>query len=127
MPKWPAVIIASVIVLLSFMTIVLAHWKPEYAQLPQATQDWYATRELTQAAQLKFHFKSCCNHSDVVNAQFRVSKTTGNDEWFWRNRGQWLRIPDDIIHWDEHAPDGNAVMFAIGDEPTCFFPPGGGI
>jgi hypothetical protein len=103
-----------------------AHWRPEYAQLPQATQDWYSSRELTEAAQLRFHFKSCCAHSDTVSTQFRVNKTTGTDEWFWLNGGKWKRIPDDIIHWDQHAPDGQAVMFAIGDEPTCFFPPDAG-
>jgi hypothetical protein len=105
-----------------------AHWKPEYASATPAVRDWYESRELTPAAEARFHFKSCCNNSDVVQAKFAVSKVASDDQWFYqRADGPWHRVPADIIHWDEHAPDGRAVMFALGDQPTCFYPPGGGL
>jgi hypothetical protein len=112
-----------------FPALVEARWKPEYAALPQEVRDWFATRELTPAAQQRFHFKSCCAQSDVVQAKFAVSKLNGADEWFYQLAGEaaWKRVPPDIVHPDEHAPSGEAVLFVFMGEPTCFFPPQGGI
>ena len=62
---------------------------------------------------------SCCAHSDVVKASFRVSKVTNGDEW--------NLIPRDIIHGGESAPDRQPTLFAIGNLPTCFFPGEGGL
>jgi hypothetical protein len=104
-----------------------ARWKPEYAQADPAVRDWYATRTLTPEAQKRFPFTSCCDHSDVVKTRFMVNRTDGGDEWFWLDDGKWRRIPPDIVHTDEHAPSGRGVLFIYEDEPTCFFPPGGGI
>ena len=39
--------------------------------------------ELTQKAQMRFPFKSCCEHADVVKTQFRVNRATAGDEWYW--------------------------------------------
>jgi len=100
-----------------------AKWKPEYANSPQHVRDWYETRELTEAARKRFHFKSCCAHSDVVKTKFRVGAA---DEWWWLDGETWRRIPDDIIHWDQHSPKGEAVLFAVGGHPVCFFPPESG-
>ncbi len=101
-----------------------ARWKPEYAELPQSVRDWYTAQELTPAAEEIFHFKSCCANSDVVRTQFRVNKTSGNDEWWWLDRENeiWKQIPDYVIHWGRSAPDGKPTMFALGGAPTCFFP-----
>lgn len=115
-----------VFVLALMTTAAQARWKAEYAQAPQATRDWYQSRELTEAAQLRFHFKSCCAHSDVVKTKFKVGGA-GSDEWWWLNGETWSRIPSDIIHWDQHSPNGEAVLFAVGGNPVCFFPPDGGI
>ena len=105
-----------------------AHWKPEYAQLPQEVQDWYANAELTPEAQQRFNFKSCCAHSDVVKTRFRVNKVDGQDQWQWLSNGEWKTIPPDIVETGKTAPDGQPTLFAIGqDLPTCFFPPDGGI
>lgn len=96
-----------------------AEWKPEYAEAPQATRDWYESRTLTEAAQKRFHFKSCCAHSDVVKTKFRAG---AGDEWYWLDDETWRRVPDDIINWGERTPDGQAVLFAVGGQPVCFFP-----
>jgi hypothetical protein len=120
-----AVLLTAVFVLC--LSRVHAHWKPQYASADQVTRDWYESRELTAAAQQRFRFKSCCNNSDVVQTQFHVNKNNGADEWFYLSDGKWTRIPDDVIHWDEHAPNGKPVMFAVGGNPVCFFPPDSGI
>ena len=57
-----------------------ATWKPEYAQADPNLQDWYQRVELTAAARLRFGFKSCCAHSDVVKTRFRPTKD-GADGW----------------------------------------------
>jgi hypothetical protein len=119
-------VIAIIVVAILSAVNAPARWKPEYAALPQDVRDWYASRELTEAAQKRFSFKSCCNNSDVVKTKFRVGGA-GQDEWWWLNGDKWERIPDDVIHWNEHAPGGEPVLFAIGNAPTCFFPPDGGI
>lgn len=97
-----------------------------YDAVPIEIRQWYETRELTAAAQQRFGFKSCCAHSDVVRTKFAVGGR-GTDEWWWLANGSWERVPADIIHWTEHAPSGEPVLFAVGNRPTCFFPPRGGI
>lgn len=105
-----------------------ATWKPEYAAYPQDVQDWYRQAELTEAAQQRFPFKKCCDHSDVVNTKFSVNKTTGGDEWFYEDTpGHMKRIPDDIVHWDQHAPSGKPTLFVYDGKETCFFPGESGI
>lgn len=100
-----------------------ARWKAEYAAAPPEVQDWYARAELTEAAKKRFSFKLCCSHADVVKTRFSVNRTTNGDEWYFERSGQWVRIPDDIIHWGEHAPDGRPTLFALSDgRLTCFWP-----
>lgn len=97
----------------------------QYANSPN--HDWYQNAELTEAAQKRLGFKSCCAHSDVVRTRFRPS-ANGDDGWEYVDaKGQWQRVPDDIIHEDTFAPGGQPIMFAIGGLPTCFFKPQGGI
>ncbi len=104
-----------------------ARWKAEYANAPQAVRDWYQNAELTKKAQMRFAFKSCCAHSDVVKTQFRVNKTDGRDEWYWLDGTAWRRIPDDIIHWGESAPDKQPTLFVYRGHETCFWPGESGI
>jgi hypothetical protein len=104
-----------------------ATWKPEYANAAPEIKAWYQNAQLTQAAQKRFGFKSCCAHSDVVRTEFRVDKATNGDEWYWLNNGRWTQIPSDIIHWGESAPDRQPTLFAIGNLPTCFYPGQGGL
>lgn len=104
-----------------------ARWKPEYAAADPAVRSWYETRELTPAAQKRFGFRSCCAHADVVHTQFKVAGD-GHDQWLWQTEdGTFKPVPGDIIHWNEFSPGQEPVMFAVGGQPVCFFPPGGGI
>jgi len=102
-------------------------WKPEYASQPAEVQQWYQNAELTKAAQARFPFKKCCDNADVVKARFNVNKTTAGDEWYWLDGENWRRIPDDIIHWEERAPNGQPTLFVYDGRETCFFPGDGGI
>jgi len=104
-----------------------ARWKPEYANAPQAVRDWYQHAELTPKAQMRFPFKSCCEHADVVKTQFRVNRATAGDEWYWLDGENWRRIPDDIIHWGETAPDKQPTLFVYRGKETCFWPGESGI
>jgi hypothetical protein len=108
-------------------TQVEARWKPEYASQPPEVQQWYRNAELTAAAQSRFPFRKCCDHSDVVKTRFNVSRTSAGDEWYWLDGEIWRRIPDDIIHWDERAPNGQPTLFIYSGRETCFFPGDGGI
>jgi hypothetical protein len=104
-----------------------ATWKPEYANQPLEVQAWYRNAELTKAAQTRFPFKKCCDHSDVVKTKFNVNRTNAGDEWFYLADGEWKRIPDDIIHWEERAPSGLPTLFIYNGKETCFFPGESGI
>jgi hypothetical protein len=99
-----------------------ARWKPEYASAPQEVQDWYRNAELTPQAQQRFPFKSCCEHADVVKTQFRVNRATSGDEWYWLDGETWRRVPDDIIHWGETAPNKQPTLFVFEGKETCFWP-----
>jgi hypothetical protein len=104
-----------------------AEWKPEHDLAPPEVQEWYRIAELTETAQKRFGFKSCCAHSDVIKTTFRVDKASDGDAWYWFKDGQWSQIPADIIHWGESAPDRRPTLFAIGNLPTCFYPGEGGL
>jgi len=68
-----------------------ATWKPEYASKPPEVQAWYQNAELTEAAKIRFPFKKCCDHADVVRTRFTVNKTDDGDEWFYLDGGTWKR------------------------------------
>lgn len=113
-----------------------ARWKAEYAAQPPQVRAWYESANLTEAAQKRLGFAGCCKYSDVVKAKFAVSRIGGRDEWFYQEPGKpWRRVPSDIVHWGEHAPDGQATLFVLSEDfygnpkgtPTCFYPPDGGI
>ncbi len=123
----PRIAAQATIVATVLASPVGATWKPEYANQPFEVQQWYRNAELTRAAQTRFPFKKCCDHSDVVKTKFNVNKTSSGDEWFWLDGEQWRRIPDDIIHWQEHAPSGQPTLFIYNGKETCFFPGDGGI
>ena len=59
--------------------------------------------------------------------QIPVNKTNAGDEWFWLDAGTWRRIPDDIIHWNKHAPGGRPTLFVYSGKETCFYPGEGGV
>jgi len=101
-----------------------ATWKPQYAQAAPEVRDWYEHAELTPEAQKRFPFKSCCKHSDVVRTKFRVDKKNGADQWWYLDGDEYKLIPPDIIHWGEHAPDGQPTLFRLGEGGalTCFWP-----
>lgn len=89
---------------------------------------WYESRILTPAAQKRFFFKSCCSGADTVHTQFKTNKVNGMDEWWFLNsKNIWERVPEDIIWEGEFSPTGEAIMFAVGGRPVCFFPPEGGM
>lgn len=74
-------------------------------------------------------WKSCCEHGDVVKTKFHVEVDDGKDAWYYIKDGEWKRVPPDIIHWGEHAPDGQPTLFvyqSTGQE-LCFYPPEEGI
>jgi hypothetical protein len=119
--------LSTVIAILTFTRHVNATWKPEYANQPIEVQDWYRNAELTKSAQSRFPFKKCCDHADVVKTKFNVNRTNAGDEWYWLDGNAWRRIPDDIIHWDQHAPNGQPTLFVYSGKETCFFPGDGGI
>src|SRR5262245_19664640 len=115
------------IVAMMLASPVGATWKPEYANLQFEVQQWYRNAELTKAAQPRFPFKKCCDHSDVVKTKFNVNKTSAGDEWYWLDGEEWRRIPDDIIHWNESAPTRLPTLFIYNGKETCFFPGEGGL
>jgi hypothetical protein len=94
------------VILCSVAIVAFGRDDGQYADRPQAERDLYRNAELTPKAQKRFGFKSCCAHSDVVKTKFRVIKTDAADEWFWLLDGAHQRVPPDIIHCGENAPDG---------------------
>lgn len=119
---------ATVCIFMHFLTApATARDDGQWAGRPQAEREWYAHAELTPAAQARFGFRRCCAQSEVVRTKFRVN-ASGDDAWEWLDGETWKPVPPDIIHWNEHAPDGQPTLFVMpGGALTCFFPPDGGI
>jgi hypothetical protein len=78
--------------LLALASQAQATWKPEYASNPPEVRAWYQNAELTEAAKIRFPFKKCCDHADVVKTKFNVNRTNNGDEWFWLDGEEWRRI-----------------------------------
>lgn len=91
--------------------------------------DWYADAEITDAARerLGVQWQKCCNHAEVFRTEFRVNKEDGDDEWWYLTKaGTWKRLPNDIIHWGETAPDKQPTLFIYQGIEVCFWPGEGG-
>lgn len=79
----------------------------------------------------------CCAYSEIIeDAEYKLSKDKVQvingkeypvDEWWYKLPGktEWKLVPDDAVHWGEHAPNGQAVLFFLPGTttPRCFFPP----
>ena len=114
----------------------LVDWKPEYQQAAQSVQQWYQEQQVTARSRPLFHCVpdlmsvcSCCNGAEVVKTKFRVTPNR-DDGWQWLDPkdNEWKDVPEEVIHWGEPTPDGQAVLFEypIGSSKVrCFFPPNG--
>jgi len=115
-------------------TTAKAEWKVEYGAKPQWVQNWYKEQKMTDETWKRLgspSWKSCCDGGDVFKTQFRViedGSKYGHDTWWYLKEGVWKQVPDDVIHWGEHAPSGQATLFIrwTGQE-LCFYPPEEGI
>jgi hypothetical protein len=89
-----------------------AAWKPEYAQNSPEVREWYNNQLLNEATRqrLQVDWHSCCNHGDLFRTKFKVGGD-GGDEWWYLKDNTWKKIPNDIVHWGEHAPDGRPTLF----------------
>ena len=99
---------------------------------PAWSDSWFDRQTLNPPTmkRLNVGWNSCCLGSEVVKTQFRVDKTSNGDEWYYlKEDNTWKRVPDDTIHWGQHAPDGQATLFVyfMTGEETCFYPPQEGI
>jgi hypothetical protein len=102
---------------------------PAWAE--KQTGSWYDQQTLNfdTIKRLNVGWNSCCLGSEVVKTQFRVNKTSYGDEWFYLKDGVWKQVPPDTIHWEQHAPNGEATLFVyfVTGQETCFYPPREGI
>lgn len=71
----------------------------------------------------------CCGVADTVKTTFRVEPGTGpypEDRWYAWLDNKWTPIPPEKIVPD-HAPDGQAYLFMLGNTVQCFVRPKGGL
>ena len=118
-----------VLMLLSLVPAARGEWRAEYAQNAPEVQQWFKDQQLNPATKerLGVSWNGCCEKGDVFRTQFRVGGDNADQWWYWKG-DQWKRIPDDVIHWGQHAPDKRATLFiyTTGQE-LCFYPPEEGI
>jgi hypothetical protein len=114
-------------------TTILATWKPEYAQNSPAVNKWFHDQQMNDETWERLgspSWHSCCEKGDVFKTQFRVGKGQhGDDEWWYLKDGTWKQVPDDTIHWGQHAPGGQPTLFIYSNtgQELCFYPPEEGI
>jgi hypothetical protein len=119
-------------IVISFASFAHARWKPEYSVMPPEVRAWYAPAQTMPDSRPRKEkgYIGCCNHGDVVDAQFEVRQTSGGyvEEWYYKTSemAEYKRIPNDIIYWGEAAPYGLPTLFAYGEE-ICLWPPNGAI
>jgi hypothetical protein len=122
-----------VTIVVCFAGFAHARWKPEYANMPAEIRAWYAQAQTMPDSRPRKEkgYVGCCNHGDVVDAQFETKKTPSGyvEEWYYKTRemAEYKRIANDIIHWGEAAPYGLPTLFVYNGEEICFWPPNGAI
>jgi hypothetical protein len=122
-----------VTIVVCFAGFAHARWKPEYANMPAEIRAWYAQAQTMPDSRPRKEkgYVGCCNHGDVVDAQFETKKTPSGyvEEWYYKTpeMAEYKRIPNDIIHWGEAAPYGLPTLFVYNGEEICFWPPNGAI
>jgi hypothetical protein len=110
-----------------------ARWKPEYSNMPPEVRARYAQAQTLPGSRPRAEkgYIGCCNHGDVVDAQFEVRKTRSGyvEEWHYKTAemAEYKKSPNDIIHWGEAAPYGLPTLFLYNGEEICFWPPNGAI
>jgi hypothetical protein len=115
------------------LPFTLATWKPEYAQNAPEVNQWYKNQQMTPETWDRLgspSWHSCCEKGDVFKTQFRVGKGQhGDDEWWYLKDGVWKQVPEDTIHWGQHAPGGLPTLFIYSNtgQELCFYPPKEGI
>lgn len=142
---WGLIIAGAILTWLTFAVVGLAraHGTHEFAQLTPEEQRWMGEALTTERsrpglAAKGFTWHSCCNHGDRVKARMRSVKGADGyaDEWYYEKDGEWIRIPDDVIHMDidEEADAARptpmspqlkqeGVLFIYQGTITCFWPP----
>lgn len=121
-------LIAAALAALALLCPAAARDLGQWADQPPEVRAWYRNAEVMPAARERIPFVKCCDNSDVVKTRFAVNKIDGRDEWFYEDTpGHMKRIPDDIVHWGEVAPDGQPTLFVYAGKETCFYPGDGGL
>src|SRR5258708_33642422 len=95
--------------------------------LPAWSDSWFERQTLNPPTmkRLNVGWNSCCLGSEDVRSALRGERACIWEDWDYMKDGSWKRVPDDTIHWGQHAPGGQATLFVYfmtGDE-TCFYPP----
>ena len=129
-------VIALAIATFAVVLINFARADDPWSQSPY--KGWADKQQVMPAAKSRMgcmdaaSYCSCCNGSEIVKSKFRPIKSNTFDEdgWEWLNirTNKWEQVPDDVIHWQEKTPNGQAVAFEypIGSGILrCFFPPNG--
>ena len=80
-----------VTIVVCFAGFAHARWKPEYANMPAEIRAWYAQAQTMPDSRPRKEkgYVGCCNHGDVVDAQFETKKTPSGyvEEWYYKNSG----------------------------------------
>lgn len=133
MMKKGFLLVISLLAIIALLWVVATLAVPARADDPYSQspyKGWADQQEVTQAARPRFGCTSpggrcsCCADAEIVATRFRVDRGTGADQWWYLHQAtnQWRRVPEDVIHWGEHSPDGRPVLFIWSGEPRCFFP-----
>jgi hypothetical protein len=105
-----------------------ARWREEFANVDPVIRAWYESRNMTEATmkRLGWHWRSCCDHGDVVHTQFDHRDVFGKGEWYYMAEGDWKLIPEDTVQYGQSPPKNEPVLFVYYGKEVCFFPPDAG-
>ncbi|HEY2185776.1 MAG TPA: hypothetical protein VGH39_12330 [Xanthobacteraceae bacterium] len=107
-----------VVVGVSFASLPHASWKPEYSNMPPGVRVWYAQAQTMPESRPRKEkgYIGCCNHGDVVKAQFDVRKTASGyiEGWYYKTSevAEYKRIPSDIRTNERRARSSPASLSA---------------
>jgi hypothetical protein len=106
--------------------LIMAHWKPEYAELSPQIQHWFQGLRAPQSR------VPCCELSDGMNPNADdIEWDTKGEHYTVRIEGKWYVVPDEAVITEPNKY-GRAVVWYYpveGAHPSvvirCFLPGGG--
>jgi hypothetical protein len=135
-----ALVLVSVLAVVFLTTLAHARWRPEYAQLSPAEQQWFYNQQVPGGPSKGAR---CCSIADGTYAQEDIRYDAAGMGHHWTNfhykrdtgpygteagteaESGWIQVPDELVIHEPNRHESAAVWYLIENgkpKIRCFIP-----